>query len=104
MLINGEKNETKTEPLSNKCCSHCGALRCFDLAFFACRIIRSKFDSISSVEALTVLPYFTSAAIPGVSIGCLLANLLTGALPWDTVFGTLASLIGAIGTYALRKY
>lgn len=55
-------------------------------------------------EALTVLPFFTSAAIPGITIGCLLANILTGALPWDIVFGTLASLLGALGTYALRKY
>ena len=30
-------------------------------------------------EALTVLPYFTAAAVPGVTLGCLLANLLTGA-------------------------
>ena len=55
-------------------------------------------------EALTILPYFTSAAIPGVTIGCLLANILTGALPWDVVFGTLASLLGAVFTYLLRKY
>ncbi len=55
-------------------------------------------------EALTILPYFTSAAIPGVTIGCLLANIVTGALPWDVVFGTLATLLGAVLTYLLRKY
>ncbi|MBR2848625.1 MAG: QueT transporter family protein [Clostridia bacterium] len=54
-------------------------------------------------EALTVLPAFTPAAIPGVFIGCLLSNLLTGCLPWDVVFGSLASLIGSLGTYFLRK-
>lgn len=54
-------------------------------------------------EALTVLPYFTSAAIPGLSIGCLLANILTGAGIYDIVFGTLATVIGAIGTWLLRK-
>ena len=54
-------------------------------------------------EALTILPYFSAAAIPGLAIGCLLANLLTGAVVWDVVFGTLATLIGAIGTYLLRK-
>lgn len=55
-------------------------------------------------EALTILPYFTSAAIPGLSIGCLLANLLTGASIYDVVFGSLATLLGAIGTYLLRKH
>lgn len=54
-------------------------------------------------EALTILPYFTPAAIPGLFIGCLLSNLITGALPYDLVFGSLATLIGAIGTFALRK-
>ena len=55
-------------------------------------------------EALTILPFFTSAAIPGLAIGCLLSNLLTGAAVWDVVFGTLATLIGAILTYALRRF
>lgn len=55
-------------------------------------------------EALTILPFFTSAAIPGLTIGCLLANLLTGSVVWDVIFGTLATLIGAVGTYLLRKY
>ncbi len=54
-------------------------------------------------EALAVLPAFTPAAIPGVFIGCLLSNLLTGCLPWDVVFGSLATLIGAVGTYLLRR-
>ena len=43
-------------------------------------------------EALTILPIFTPAAIPGVTIGCLLANLVTGGAPWDILFGTLATL------------
>ena len=51
-------------------------------------------------EALTILP----AAIPGLFIGCLLSNLLTGCMPLDVVFGSLATLIGACGTYALRKH
>lgn len=55
-------------------------------------------------EALTVLPYFTPAAVPGVTVGCLLANLLTGAPLPDIVFGTLATLLGAIGARLLRKY
>lgn len=55
-------------------------------------------------EALTILPYFTPAAIPGLFVGCLLSNLLTGCMPLDVVFGSLATLLGAIGTYCLRKY
>ncbi len=54
-------------------------------------------------EALAILPYFTSAAIPGISIGCLLGNLFSGADILDIIFGTLASLIGALGSYMLRR-
>ena len=54
-------------------------------------------------EALTILPYFTPAAIPGLWIGCFLSNLLTGCLPMDVVFGSLATLLGAVATYLLRK-
>jgi uncharacterized membrane protein len=55
-------------------------------------------------EALTILPYFTSAAVPGVTIGCLLANLLTGAPLPDIIFGTLASFLGVLGASFLRKH
>ncbi len=53
-------------------------------------------------EALCVLPFFTPAAIPGLTIGCLLANIATGV--WqDMLFGTLATLLGALGARALRR-
>ena len=55
-------------------------------------------------EALCIIPFFTVAAIPGLTIGCLISNLLTGAMFWDVLFGSLATLIGAIGTYLLRKH
>lgn len=55
-------------------------------------------------EALTILPYFTPAAIPGLTIGCLLSNWLTGCTILDIIFGTLATLIGALLTYALRRF
>lgn len=55
-------------------------------------------------EALCILPYFTSAAIPGLALGCLLANLVTAAALPDLVFGTLATLLGALGTYFLRRF
>jgi len=54
-------------------------------------------------EMLTVLPYFTPAAIPGLFVGCIISNMLTGAMVLDTVFGSIATLIGAIFTYLLRK-
>ncbi len=55
-------------------------------------------------EALTILPYFTPAAIPGLFIGCIIANLMSpGVIIWDIIFGSLATLIGAVFTYLLRK-
>ena len=54
-------------------------------------------------EALTILPCFFGAAVLGLFAGCLLANLLTGAVVWDVVFGSIATLLGAIGTRLLRK-
>ena len=55
-------------------------------------------------EALCILPMLTSAAIPGLYIGCLLANVLTGAVWLDILVGPVATLVGAVGTYLLRKY
>lgn len=54
-------------------------------------------------EALAILPMFTPAAIPGLFIGCIIANLLGRAIVLDVVFGSMATLIGAVGTYLLRK-
>ena len=54
-------------------------------------------------EAMTILPFFTPTASPGLFIGCLLANILSGAIVWDVIFGSLATLIGAVFTYLLRK-
>lgn len=55
-------------------------------------------------EALTILPYFTPAAIPGLFAGCLLSNILTGCALPDIIFGSIATLIGAVFTYKLRSY
>ena len=55
-------------------------------------------------EALCILPYFTPAAVPGVTVGCLVANLSTGAHALDILFGTLATLLGALGTRLLRRW
>lgn len=55
-------------------------------------------------EALTILPYFTPAAIPGLFVGCIISNTITGAAIWDILFGSLATLIGAFFTYKLRRF
>ncbi len=55
-------------------------------------------------EALTILPFFTYKAILGLFVGCFLSNILTGCVIWDIIFGSIATLVGAIGTYSLRKY
>lgn len=54
-------------------------------------------------ESLTILPYFTPAAIPGLFLGCLIGNLLAGSMLIDVVFGSIATLLGAVFTYLLRK-
>ncbi len=54
-------------------------------------------------EALTILPLFTPAAVPGLFMGCLIGNILGGAILPDIVFGSIATLIGAFGTYLLRN-
>ncbi len=53
-------------------------------------------------EAMTLLPMVLPQAIPGLFVGCLIANLYTGMLT-DIIFGSLATLIAAVGTYLLRK-
>ncbi len=55
-------------------------------------------------EALCVLPVFTTAAVPGLWLGCFLANLLTGCMLVDVICGSIATLIGAVGTYLLRNH
>ena len=54
-------------------------------------------------EALTILPVFTPAAVPGLFIGCIIANILGGAVLPDIIFGSSATLIGAVFTWKLRE-
>ena len=54
-------------------------------------------------EALTILPVFTSAAIPGLFVGCLISNIILGATVVDIMFGSLATLLAAILTYKLKN-
>ena len=55
-------------------------------------------------EMLVILPAFTPAAIPGLFLGCLLSNLLTGCTVIDIVFGSLATLVAALLSYQLRNH
>lgn len=54
-------------------------------------------------EALTVLPVFTPAAIPGLFIGCIISNILANGHILDVIFGSIATLIGAVGTFYLAR-
>lgn len=74
------------------------------LTYFAAAFdLASGAIQVRFAEALTILPFFTPAAIPGLFIGCLLANFLTGSIFIDVIFGSLATLIGAVGTRLLRR-
>ena len=70
-------------------------INAFDLASGAVQVRIS--------EALTILPAFTPSAVPGLFIGCILANLMGGNHILDVVFGSLATLLGALGTRKLRN-
>ncbi len=54
-------------------------------------------------EALIVLAYITPVAIPGLTLGCLLSNLLTGCALLDIVLGPVATLAGAVGAYLFGR-
>ncbi len=78
-------------------------------ALYAVLVLVFSFSSFGPIqfriaEALTILPYFTPAAIPGLTIGCFLSALLAGADILDIVFGSLATLIAAVLSYKLRKH
>lgn len=53
-------------------------------------------------EILCVIAFFTPAAIPGLTVGCLLANLLAGLGAIDLILGPLASLLAALTMWLLR--
>ncbi len=56
-------------------------------------------------EVLTILAVYTPAAIPGLTIGCMIANIssLSALGPYDMIFGTLASFVAAMLMYQLRN-
>ena len=78
--------------------------------YVALTLVSSAFGLSSGViqlrlsEALCILPFFCPEAVPGLFIGCLLANFLSSALPLDILFGSIATLLGALGARALRRH
>ena len=54
-------------------------------------------------EFLCILPVFMPQAIIGVTLGCMLSNLLVGGVIYDIIFGSLATLVGALGAWLLRR-
>lgn len=58
---------------------------------------------IRVAEMLTILPVFTPAAVPGLFLGCIIGNVLGGAVLPDIICGSLATLAGAFFTYKLRN-
>ncbi|MBE7031624.1 MAG: QueT transporter family protein [Ruminococcaceae bacterium] len=73
----------------------------FVSAFFG---LSSQAIQLRLSEALCVLPVFFPAAVPGLFVGCIIANFLTGSIFIDVIFGSIATLIGAIGTRLLRQH
>ncbi len=55
-------------------------------------------------EALALLPLVLPQAVPGLAVGCLVSNLLSPVGVWDVLFGTLATLLAALGTRRLREH
>ncbi|MBQ7113425.1 MAG: QueT transporter family protein [Clostridia bacterium] len=68
-----------------------------------CAPISFSFVQVRISEALTVLPYVTPVGVPGLFVGCLAANFICGAPLYDVIFGSLATLIGALLTYLVRR-
>ncbi len=63
----------------------------------------TKAIQVRLAEALTILPIFTGAAVPGLFVGCLVSNVLSGGILPDVICGSLATLMGALGTYKLGR-
>lgn len=79
-------------------------------AFYVVLTFVSQFFGLASgviqfrlSEALTCMPLFYREAVPGLAVGCVLANLLTGCALWDIIFGSLATFLGAVGTYYIGR-
>ncbi len=59
---------------------------------------------IRPAEALCILPLFFPEAIPALFVGCMLSNLLSLYSVYDVIFGSLATLLAAFGTYMVGRF
>lgn len=78
-------------------------------ALYVVLVLVFNFASFGPVQArvaemLSILPYFTPAAIPGLFIGCLIGNIVGGAALLDIIFGSLTTLLAAIVAYRVRRF
>ena len=100
-------NENMNSPVNKTYYIACAAL--IAALYTVLTVIAAGFNLASGAiqvrcsDCLTILPFFPSAAIPGLTLGCLISNLITGCALPDIIFGTLATLLGALGSYALRR-
>ncbi len=96
----------KTQNKHLKSLTYAGIIAALYVALTALSAVFGLSSGIIQVrisEALCVLPVYTFAAVPGVTVGCLISNILLGGTLYDMIFGTLATLIGALIAYFLRK-
>jgi len=105
----GKKNKTKEIKMNRKVLylTHAAVIAALYvvLTFLANALgLASYAIQLRFSEALTILPFFTPAAIPGLFVGCLLSNIFVGAALPDIVFGSLATLLGAVLTWKLRGH
>lgn len=106
MISHAQSNGSANHSSKAKLLSTAGIIAAL---YVALTLISALFGMSSGViqirisEMLCILPVYTTAAIPGVTVGCLIANLLTGGTIYDIVFGTLATLIGSGCAYLLRN-
>ena len=89
----------KTHTLSIALAGITAALYTVLTIFAASLNLASGVIQVRFSEALTILPFFGFAGVPGVTLGCLISNIIIGSNIFDIVFGTLATFIGAIGTW-----
>jgi uncharacterized membrane protein len=107
--ILGRKNKTKGEKMNTKRSTLYltrGAMisALYVAVTWLCSIVglSSGVIQFRLSEALCILPVFMPEAVPALFIGCLLSNIIAGGVIWDIIFGSIATLIGAIGARLLK--
>ncbi len=97
------KNKTKTARFITRC-GAVGAIYVVLTLVSALLGLSSGPVQLRLSESLCLLPLIMPEAVLGLTVGCAISNLLTSAALWDIVFGSVATLIGAIITRALKNF